>query len=196
MRHLGTVAPLWLHPLGGQGWRSSQARPGYRLQTRRRLLPQKAERVSFPMSLARTSGLSPDSLSVTRGGPWDRKDIGDRAQGAAFSGRQPDAARRVTVIAQTRRRGCGRRRRARRRHQQDPRPSPPSPRQPPRAPRGYRMATTLTQPRARGEGGVSPMPHSFIGKGTWVGVLGPLVARQGCPRSAEWGESSRRMVYY
>lgn len=93
---------------------------------------------------------------------------------------------------------CKRRRRrwARRRHQQDPRPSPPSPRQPPRAPRGYRMATTLTQPRARREGGVSPMPHSFIGKGTWVGVLGPLVARQGCPRSAEWGESSRRMVYY
>lgn len=52
---LGTVAPLWLHPLGGQGWHSSQARPGYRLQTRRRLLPQKAERVSFPMSLARTT---------------------------------------------------------------------------------------------------------------------------------------------
>lgn len=74
-----------------------------------------------------------------------------------------------------------------------PLPHPASLRVPPR---GYRMATTLTQPRARGEGGVSPMPHSFIGKGTWVGVLGPLVARQGCPRSAEWGESSRRMVYY
>lgn len=74
-----------------------------------------------------------------------------------------------------------------------PLPHPASLRVPPR---GYRMATTLTQPRARGEGEVSPMPHSFIGKGTWVGVLGPLLARQGCPRSAEWGESSRRMVYY
>lgn len=160
------------------------------------------------MSLARTRCLSPDSNSVTRkgpglaswvrGGPWDRREIGDRAQGACVQQHVTRCTRRVPVISQTRRGGHGRCRLPLRWHQQDPRPFPPPPHHPPCAPRGHKTAATatLTQRRARGEGEGSPYPSHFHREGEPGGAPGPLVARQGCPRSADWGESFQRVVYY
>lgn len=155
--------------------------------------------MSFHVSLARTRGLSPDSNSVTRKGPgrasWDRRDIGDRAQGARFQrhvtrchekGRCHLTNAQVWMWAAQAGSSV-----ASAGPQAFPSLTAPSSVCPPGA---QNVRHSHTHSGVQGGGLPTRLTLSLRG-GTW-GAPGLLVARQGCPQSADWGESSWWMIYY